>query len=519
MLFFTNVLEAIQLADSTDKKRTWVQLLRPGKWKHSEYGTLKFDDKFFDSMVRNFDNNIRRIDLCVDAEHHPDEGAAGWIKKLENRGEKGLWALVEWTNRGVDYVKDKVYRYLSAEFDHSWKDEETGRKYKNVRFGAALTNRPFIKGMDPVNLSEYKDDLKNDDEITKLLHLTERITRALSDGDNTMKKCKKCGKEHEKLDENDVCSVCLAAHGGADETDEEKKKREETEAKKKKEQEAKDKLAETGEPARINQNPSGTASKSDEHDQAKKREEEEKKKNKGNVVAEGPKSVKQKEGKDGATVFEDEEGNIYVLQEDEKDDKKKKDDDKDKDKDKDDKKKKDEIELSEGVMIATKKFSERERATLVALSESEGKTRAVLTENLKVLREGRVESECRNIKEMLKEHFMDGKLTPVEKDMWEGILCVEAPQTDVAVYKLSEGEGDAKEEHFRPLVYIVNKLLSERPCVVELRELAHTETDTVRLNAEQKEAKEAADVGKRVAGRVNDPAVTERRRLAEKSST
>jgi len=135
----------------------WVQLLRPGVWDHPKHGTLIIDDKVINGMIANFNNHVRGIDLAIDEDHQAEKGAAGWFKGLENRGQDGLWALIEWTSRGVELIRDKIYKYLSAEFDWDWINEETGKNYKYVLFGAALTNRPFIKGMAAVNLSEFSD--------------------------------------------------------------------------------------------------------------------------------------------------------------------------------------------------------------------------------------------------------------------------------------------------------------------------------------------------------------------------
>jgi len=111
----------------------------------------------FKHIEENFNRNVRKVELAIDPEHKHTEGAYGWIKKLINRGQKGLYALVEWTKLGKDAIKNKIYKYISAEYAPSYTDPETGKTYKDVLLGAALTNRPFIKGMKPVSLSEDKD--------------------------------------------------------------------------------------------------------------------------------------------------------------------------------------------------------------------------------------------------------------------------------------------------------------------------------------------------------------------------
>lgn len=139
----------------SNRKGTWVQILRFGFWKHPVYGPVEISDRTFSDLIYNFDNNIRKIDIVVDVDHQKQDGSAvGWIKKLEVRPETGLWAFVEWTPPGWKFVHDKVYRYISAEFMPKYEDNETGDKFNNVLMAVTLTNRPFIKGMAPILLGE-----------------------------------------------------------------------------------------------------------------------------------------------------------------------------------------------------------------------------------------------------------------------------------------------------------------------------------------------------------------------------
>ena len=39
--------------------------------------------------------------------------AQAWIRKLENRGEAGLWALVEWLEPAKSYIRAKKYKHVS----------------------------------------------------------------------------------------------------------------------------------------------------------------------------------------------------------------------------------------------------------------------------------------------------------------------------------------------------------------------------------------------------------------------
>ncbi|MGA2191752.1 MAG: phage protease [Nitrospirota bacterium] len=88
-------------------------------------------------------------DLVIDYEHQSLSGAeapaAGWVKELEDRGEDGLWAKVQWTERAQQYLKLREYRYLSPVVLIR---KDDGRAVELL--GVALTNMPAIDGMAPV---------------------------------------------------------------------------------------------------------------------------------------------------------------------------------------------------------------------------------------------------------------------------------------------------------------------------------------------------------------------------------
>lgn len=504
MPWYTNLLGEVKLSEN---KRTWIQVLRPGTWKHDEYGKLDFTEPLFERLIKNFDNNVRKIDLAIDAEHKPEEGACGWVKKLENRGKDGLWALVEWTSRGMKFVSDGIYKYISIEYDPKWKDEETGRTYKDVMFGAALTNRPFIKGMAPVNLSEYKKQIQNDDEILKLVKLSESIKATLNEGNLDMKKCAKCGKEYE----GEKCPECGSSETVA--------------------------MTEEGEIADVKETNGGGKGTENREEQTEGREEEEKSENAGKVVAS---SLKR------GSVLSDGQGNYYFEEDAESTDEEKKDDEEKKEDDettelgcgkkskkkmseskkkladgeelaeeeKKDEEEKDEeedtsTELSEGVMIATKKLSVREAETVKAIRMSEGSTKKILKENLVALRESRLLSEKEDIEKMLSKHFLSGKMTVSEKNFWHNILMNEAAQVDVAVFKFSEGK---KHIHLS-MQDIVDRMFNTRPVIVELKELARTGGKQV--SEETAKLSEAKSIAGRIARRFNADEL-KKRELAEK---
>lgn len=133
-----------------------VQILRTGAFFHQAYGKVEVTKEMLSNMVRNFNENVRRVDLAIDYRHESDNIAAGWIRELMlfDEGES-LWAKVQWTKNGERVLGEKEFRYLSADFSLDYQDNESLQKFGPTLLGAGLTNRPVIKDMAPaVELKE-----------------------------------------------------------------------------------------------------------------------------------------------------------------------------------------------------------------------------------------------------------------------------------------------------------------------------------------------------------------------------
>lgn len=161
-----------------------LQVLKPGQWDHPAYGMVEITPEIQQEFADNFKRDLRAhsstIGLPIDEEHYSDRGATGWIKDLINKGNEGLFAIVEWNVKGRELIKNAIYRFFSPEFYFQYEDPEDRRLYNNVLVGGALTNRPYFKGLNPVVLSEniiHKHmDLK---EIVK------KVFADLSDGEKS----------------------------------------------------------------------------------------------------------------------------------------------------------------------------------------------------------------------------------------------------------------------------------------------------------------------------------------------
>lgn len=140
----------VRLSESGE---TWVTVTRTGSFTDPRYGRFEITNEMLLSMVRNFDARVVGVDIFIDVDHKPGDGAAARILALKVEGNR-LRARVEWTDLGREAIQKRGFRYLSAEYDERWKDNEAGRDHGPTLLGAGLTVRPAIKHLDPVTLAQ-----------------------------------------------------------------------------------------------------------------------------------------------------------------------------------------------------------------------------------------------------------------------------------------------------------------------------------------------------------------------------
>jgi phage I-like protein len=110
------------------------------------------DDSAMDSILAA--HQARGIEPVIDYEHQTEGGAyaspdgtapaAGWIKRLR-RGDDGIHAEVEWTDRARELISKKEYRYYSPVYNV---EKGTGRILALLR--VALTNAPRFNQLRPL---------------------------------------------------------------------------------------------------------------------------------------------------------------------------------------------------------------------------------------------------------------------------------------------------------------------------------------------------------------------------------
>ena len=149
-------LSKVALDEKAGTKTSWIHALPVGTYQHPLHGTLDLTPTKLAALAASVKTKVRGIDPDIDYDHKEDPAkghqAAGWVKDTDVR-QDGLWLNVDWTADAAKDIADKKYRYFSAEFTDTWVDPQ-GKEHTDVLVGGGLTNRPWMKNLFPVNLSE-----------------------------------------------------------------------------------------------------------------------------------------------------------------------------------------------------------------------------------------------------------------------------------------------------------------------------------------------------------------------------
>ena len=187
-------------AESISDDLKTINILNAGITKGTKYGDLNITEKQLVECVENFNNNVVGRDISIDMTHLNDDGekpAGAWIKKLWVEGKK-LMASVEYTPKAMEMIANKEYKYISVEFAPIFVNHE-GRDLCNVLIGATLTNRPVIKGLDPLKLSEKL--IKEKQRKEKVMTKEEMMAKLKSENGIDVAKLQ---KDHKDLSAKDI---------------------------------------------------------------------------------------------------------------------------------------------------------------------------------------------------------------------------------------------------------------------------------------------------------------------------
>jgi len=139
-----------------------VELLCVGKWRHPDAPTLingrptlMVTNGLLDEIKTNFDAGVKGKTVPLDFHHKPDPmNTPGWITNLrrgvDSEGRQAIFSKMQITDpEARSQVKTGSLKFISPSLKFGWENPVDGKTY-NVLCGAALTNDPYLVGMDPI---------------------------------------------------------------------------------------------------------------------------------------------------------------------------------------------------------------------------------------------------------------------------------------------------------------------------------------------------------------------------------
>ena len=165
----------IQFSEGAAEKRQTI--LRVGNYKKAGK-IISLTADHLKSMEKNFKDNVKKTKLALDYGHDAAGPAAAWMKDVQFDEKSGELTFVpKWTPDGLTAVKNEDYAYLSADFDLDYEDNESGKKFGPTLNGAGLTNRPFVKGMESIQLSEGDCEMNLEQALAMIEQLKAQIAQ------------------------------------------------------------------------------------------------------------------------------------------------------------------------------------------------------------------------------------------------------------------------------------------------------------------------------------------------------
>lgn len=140
----------------------WFQLAKTGVFYSPEYGKFSITSKDLATMYRNFKTitPVAPTQLPIDYDHFSDDPeahnpgdakASGWVLDLQLRaGGDELWCLPKWTKPAARLIANGEYRFVSPFFMTNYLDKASGKKVGPTLKAVAITNRPFLEGMQEI---------------------------------------------------------------------------------------------------------------------------------------------------------------------------------------------------------------------------------------------------------------------------------------------------------------------------------------------------------------------------------
>lgn len=178
--------EFVLFSDDTKGKKppADVQILKTGSF---DDDSLVIESQDLQEMVVNFDDDVLGKQPFIDVEHYRESSLGEVTKLYTKNNDTELWAIVNWNEDGIENFQKRRHRYFSADFFTRYTHNETGKVYKNVLRGAAVTNDPRLKNMTALfnDKNNKQGKIKMSENKIEFSELLENIG-ALTDDDQKL---------------------------------------------------------------------------------------------------------------------------------------------------------------------------------------------------------------------------------------------------------------------------------------------------------------------------------------------
>jgi hypothetical protein len=210
-------MDRLEVVWHNGKEMIRGQLLRFGTFLHPKApkGKLIVNQALYDSLIRNFKENVIGRVPILDAKHEPNEGSLGEFVELQQVDDK-LVVYIDPTSVGLQKVKDRIYNYLSAWLNLNYKGSEVA-----MSFSEECTEDTDIVELAAHLVAEYEEDNmpeKNETPETPpedpkgeqdVVQLTREEFEQLQSANKDMEE--KLGLVHKAIEENERLELELKA--------------------------------------------------------------------------------------------------------------------------------------------------------------------------------------------------------------------------------------------------------------------------------------------------------------------
>jgi phage I-like protein len=188
--------------------RKWNLILPVSKFFNKKYGEwIEISKDFVEKMFMNFKNKMPDYGVSIDIEHMSEHGSYGKVTDLRI-SEKGLEALLDYTDVGKELVEAQKFKYLSPTYSEKYNDKRTGKEIGPVLLKLALTNTPALPDMEEIifsdgsaeNIRSVTVEIQNE-EVKRKMEINEIINQQRIDLTESRGKVKELSEQIEKKED------------------------------------------------------------------------------------------------------------------------------------------------------------------------------------------------------------------------------------------------------------------------------------------------------------------------------